>query len=151
MDVKFVNPFVISTVETFQKMLDLELEKGELYIKADNEKSDVTGIIGISGDARGVIAITFTRITALRAVSKFLGQKVLTMDDTISDAIGELINIIAGNAKQYLKDLNVYISLPKVITGQSHSVMELKEIPTVVVPFQSKLGEFKIEVALVTK
>jgi len=149
MDVKYINPFVISTKETFSKMLSIDLEMEKMYVKAANETSDITGIIGLSGQAKGIVAVTFSRITALRSVSVFLGMKCLTLDDTVSDAVGELINIIAGNAKQYLSDLNVDISLPKVIIGQGHSVAEMKEVPTVVIPFSSKLGEFKLEVALV--
>ena len=149
MDVKYINPFIVSTTETFSKMLSIDLEKGNLYIKKANETSDITGIIGLSGEAKGIVAVTFSRITALRAVSVFLGMKCLTLDDTVSDAVGELINIIAGNAKQYLSDLHVDISLPKVIIGQGHSVAEMKEVPTVIIPFTSKLGEFKLEVALV--
>jgi chemotaxis protein CheX len=68
----------------------------------------------------------------------------------VADAIGEIANIIAGNAKQHLTQYNLSISLPKVIMGKDHKVASQRGVPTIVVPFQSTLGEFAMEVSLKT-
>jgi chemotaxis protein CheX len=43
--------------------------------------------------------------------------------DDVVDAVGELINIIAGNVKQELEDtFRLVISLPTIVTGKEHHV-----------------------------
>jgi chemotaxis protein CheX len=40
------------------------------------------------------------------------------------DAIGEIVNIIAGNVKKNLEDMfKIVISLPKVVHGKAHIVV----------------------------
>jgi chemotaxis protein CheX len=68
----------------------------------------------------------------------------------VSDAIGEIANIIAGNAKQHLTQFNLSISLPKVIMGKDHTIASQRGVPTIVVPFESPLGNFAMEVSLKT-
>jgi chemotaxis protein CheX len=72
------------------------------------------------------------------------------MGDEVTDGIGELVNIVAGNAKQYLTQFNLSISLPKVVVGRNHSVASMSGVPTIVVPIISSLGEFAMEISLKT-
>jgi chemotaxis protein CheX len=45
------------------------------------------------------------------------------MDDEVIDAIGEIINIIAGNAKRGLEEsFRLVISLPTIIQGSNHAI-----------------------------
>ncbi|MDR3012877.1 MAG: chemotaxis protein CheX [Chitinispirillales bacterium] len=153
MDVSYVNPFIMSTIETLQKMLNVESHAGTLAIKNNALHTfDVTGVIGLSGEAAGSICLSFPQDVALRTVSALLGMEVTDMGDEVTDGIGELVNIVAGNAKQYLtaQKYNLSISLPKVVIGRSHSVASMSGVPTFVVPILSKLGEFAMEISLKT-
>jgi chemotaxis protein CheX len=149
MDVAYVNPFILSTVHTFKTMLNTDAHPQAPILKVNDKHTyDVTGIIGLSGEAQGSIAISFSKIMTLKVVSKLLGTEIKIIDRDVADGIGELANIIAGNAKQHLTQFQLSISLPKVIVGQSHWIMAQKNIPSIVVPFKSSLGEFSMEVAL---
>ena len=152
MDVAYANPFIVSTIETFKKMLNIEGKTGKLAVKADNAHStyDVSGIIGLSGEAQGAICLSFPKEVALKAVSALLGMEIKEMGPDVSDGIGELVNIVAGNAKQYLTKYSLSISLPKVIIGKELMLASTKDVPTLVVPFISSLGEFAIEISLKT-
>jgi len=151
MDVSYVNPFVMSTIETLKKMLNIESTAGKLSLKDSAVHSyDITGVIGLSGEAQGSICLSFPQAIAFKAVSALLGMPVTAMGDDVSDGIGELVNIVAGNAKQYLTKYNLSISLPKVIIGKDHSVASITGIPTIVVPIVSSLGEFAMEISLKT-
>jgi chemotaxis protein CheX len=151
MDVSYVNPFVVSTIETMQKMLNIESKAGKLSLKDSTLHSyDVTGVIGLTGEAAGSICLSFPQDIAFKAVSALLGMEVTIMGDEVTDGIGELVNIVAGNAKQYLTKYNLSISLPKVVIGRNHSVASMTGIPTIVVPILSSLGEFAMEISLKT-
>jgi chemotaxis protein CheX len=151
MDVAYVNPFIVSTVETFRTMLNLEVKQGAVQLKDENKFSyDVSGIIGLSGEAQGSICMSFPKLLALKLVSKLLGTDIKIIGPEIADGIGEIANIIAGNAKQHLSQYTLSISLPKVVVGAGHYVVSQKGIPTIVVPFISSMGNFAMEVSLKT-
>jgi chemotaxis protein CheX len=151
MDVSYVNPFVVSTIETLKKMLNIDSKAGKLALKDSAMHSyDVTGVIGLTGEAAGSICLSFPQDVAFKAVSALLGIQVNMIGDEVTDGIGELVNIVAGNAKQYLTKYNLSISLPKVVVGRNHSVASMSGVPTIVVPILSTLGEFAMEISLKT-
>jgi len=151
MDVSYVNPFVVSTIETLKKMLNIDSSAGKLTLKDSSLHSfDVTGVIGLTGEAAGSICLSFPQDVAFKAVSALLGMQISMMGDEVTDGIGELVNIVAGNAKQYLTKYNLSISLPKVVVGRNHSVASMSGVPTIVVPILSSLGEFAMEISLKT-
>ena len=66
-----------------------------------------------------------------------------------TDAIGELTNMVAGNAKKDFPGCSVSISLPSVIIGPGHSVSQSKACPFLVIPCETELGDFNVEVAII--
>jgi chemotaxis protein CheX len=148
-NVNHINPFLKATVETFRTMLNVDVKPGKLRLK-DNTTSqhDISGIIGLSGGAKGAIAISFPEAVALDVVGKFIGETKTSMDEDVTDAVGELANIIAGAAKKDLVDFSISISLPSVITGKGHSISEAKDVLSMVMPFTYEDKEFELGVAL---
>jgi chemotaxis protein CheX len=151
MDVAYVNPFISSTIDMFKTMLDCEVTPGQVILKNDDVHTyDVSGVIGLSGEAQGSICLSFPKIMALKVVSALLGMDIKIIGPDVADGIGELANIVAGNAKQHLTQFNLSISLPKVIMGKGHHIASQRGIPTIIVPFTSNLGEFAMEISLKT-
>jgi chemotaxis protein CheX len=147
--VEHVNPFIQSTIETFKKMVGIEAKPGKLVLKNDSGLGyDISGIIGISGNAKGMISLSFPKETALSVTNKFVGTAHTEISDDIIDAIGELANIVAGYAKKELVSLNITISLPSVVMGENHKVREPKDVFSFVVPFTTELGGFDLAVSL---
>ncbi|MEO7423588.1 MAG: chemotaxis protein CheX [Fibrobacteria bacterium] len=135
-------------METFKTMLNTKVTPGKLIlVKHVKIHQDICGIIGLSGGAKGSIILTFPRITALKAVSEFIGEKVLAIDEVVKDAIGELANIVAGAAKKDLAQYKISISLPTVIIGDGHEVQGGKDVIPMAVPFESPLGLFHLIVS----
>jgi chemotaxis protein CheX len=152
MNVAFVNPFITSTIKTFKTMLGVDVAPGKPLIKTDLQPTyDVSGIIGLSGEAQGAIALSFSESTALKVVSGMLGIELTTIGMEVTDGIGELANIIAGFAKQDFRDFSLSISLPNVIVGRNHRITSPSGSPTIMVPFNGSIGLFCMEVSLKTK
>src|SRR5687768_3607686 len=108
MKAEYINPFVISAVEVFSTMLDCELTRGKLSLTADFQPAhDVSGIIGLSGKASGTVVVSVDRNVAISATERMLGQRPLTIDTDVIDAVGELTNMIAGRAKAGLEHLHM--------------------------------------------
>jgi chemotaxis protein CheX len=147
--VEHINPFVTSTIETFQKMVGVQAKPGKLIVKQGSHNDyDISGIIGISGRAKGMVALSFPKDTALKVTDKFIGGASANMENDIIDAIGELANIVAGYAKKSLIEFKITISLPTVITGNNHQVKEPKDVFSFIVPFETELGGFHLAVSL---
>jgi chemotaxis protein CheX len=71
------------------------------------------------------------------------------VDDTVSDAIAEMVNIVAGGAKSKLSGDDrppIDLSLPTVVRGNSYNVDYPSGSIWLEVPFNSELGSFTLRV-----
>jgi chemotaxis protein CheX len=149
MDVRLINPFVKSVKRVFETMVHVKMTIGKPYVKPDDcAPSEVSGIIGFSGDAAGCVVISFSKKVAVAAASNFAGMEIGADHPDFSDAIGELANMVAGNAKMEFTDVNIRISLPSVVIGDSFIVSNSKSSPRIVIPCQCELGELLVEVGM---
>ena len=120
----YVKPFVNSTLETFKSFIGFELVAGHPHFlgRITDSEYDISAVIGLSGDVRGAVVISMNKDFATKIVDALVGPKYTDMEDDITDAIGEIVNIIAGNIKQYVQGgEKIAISLPTVIKGKAHS------------------------------
>ncbi|NOT00830.1 MAG: chemotaxis protein CheX [Phycisphaerales bacterium] len=149
MDVRYVNAFVGSIRNVFRTMLGIEVEFQRPVVKSSIEsRADVSAVIGFSGDASGVVVLAFGLDVATGTASKFAGAQLTLGHPDFADALGELANMVAGGAKANFEGLDVSISLPSVITGQGHEVLNSKVHPSLMIPCQCSLGGFSVEVAM---
>lgn len=144
-----VNPFILSNMETFSKMVGCEAKPGKPALKQDARLDyDISGIIGLSGKVIGTVALAFPEPTALAVCNKFMSADLKEMNGEILDAVGELVNIVAGNAKKGLSEFSIEISLPSVIVGKNHRIVEPKGCLGFIIPFATALGNFHMAVSL---
>jgi chemotaxis protein CheX len=148
MDVRFINPFIQSVKRVFETMVHVKMTVGKPYLKNDAKAADVSGIIGFSGDAAGAVVISFANEVACKAASSFAGIAIDENHADFADAIGELANMVAGNAKKEFTDLNIKISLPSVVIGEKFVVSNSKLTPRIVIPCNCELGDVNVEVAM---
>lgn len=149
MKVKYINPFIAATVNLFREFLGVPVDSGKPVVLPDpQDLLEVSGIIGLAGETRGAVVISFSRQTAIEAVSKMEQRKHNVLGAEVIDGVGEMINIIAGNAKKDLTDFRIDISLPGVVTGKAYQIHWPEGIPVVSIPFTSNIGEFTVNVSL---
>ena len=153
MDIEHMEPFIQETIKTFEVMLGVKPDSKELEIKESTDGTyDISAMIGISGSSTGGVVISFPEDVACKIVSRMLGEEISELNQDVSDGIGELVNIIAGNAKRGLVKhgfQNLSQSLPHVVIGKHRTVWRTKDMPCLVKRFfSSELGPFCIEVNL---
>jgi chemotaxis protein CheX len=142
--VEHINPFIKATLETFASMVRVKAVPGKVRLKAGDPLSyDISGIIGLSGGAKGSVALSFPRQTAYAIVRAFSGSPEVG-DAEVIDAVGELANIIAGAAKKDLSQHSISISLPTVVTGKDHGINGPVDTVNMVVPFECEHGRFDL-------
>ena len=147
--VEHINPFIVSNMETFKKMLGLEAKPGKAMLKINSKLDyDVSGVIGLSGKLLGSVAMSFPEKSALALCNKFMSSEFKDMNEDILDAVGELVNIVAGNAKKGLSEFDIEISLPNVILGHNHRSVEPRGALAFILRFATYLGDFHMAVSL---
>jgi chemotaxis protein CheX len=150
MKVEYINPFVSSVQSVFKTMLGLELARGGLYVKDGLQPShEVSGIIGLSGKAKGTVVLGMKTSLALHVTYLLTGEEYTQIDSHVTDAIGELTNIIVGNAKCQLEALQMSISLPSVISGKNHVIAYPTDSSPIGLPFECEHGTLSLDVSLV--
>lgn len=150
MNPSYITPFVSSIKNVFSTMLQLDVQVGEPRLKQGREPThDVSGIIGMSGDVTGNVTLSFEQDAAEAVVALFCGQKLDPSSADFIDAVGELVNMVSGNAKAKFPDAKrVSISCPSVIVGKGHTIAAQSDIPCVIIPCNTDCGGLVIEVAV---
>lgn len=149
MKAKYINPFLNATLDLFREFMGLDVKAGQPYILEDpQDLSDVSALIGLAGETSGAVVLSFDHDTALKVVSRLVGKNYPFLGAEVLDGVGELVNIIAGNAKKDLLDFRISISLPGVITGSSYRINWPKGVPVISIPFTSDVGDFRVNVSL---
>lgn len=151
MDVKLINPFINATVNVLETMAFVKSEVGKPYRKKDDiARGDVSGVIGFTGEANGTLSVTFDELCILKIVSNMFGEEMTEINDEIADAVGELTNMISGQARKELEEIGkkYQAAIPSVITGKNHQLETKTQGPKIALPFKTDFGSFTIEVCL---
>jgi chemotaxis protein CheX len=149
MKVECINAFIGGVVEVFATMLEIEVTRGDVGVtrSGSSNSQDIMALIGLSGTARGMVALSFPTATALALVRKLLGMEIAVVDNTVADGVAEIVDMVAGSAKTKLTSDGgppIDLSLPTVVRGKSFEVEYPTKAIWIEVVFQSSLGDFSL-------
>jgi chemotaxis protein CheX len=151
MNVAFVNPFIDSTLRSLEMMAGIVAEKTGLEIKEDLITTyDISAIIGLTGETSGSIIISMPTALACKIASNMLMEEISSMNRNVEDAIGEIGNIVVGDARRSLiqDGYQLNISIPTVVVGSGHRISRSGDIPCIAIPFSTHYGDFEVNVGL---
>lgn len=149
MDVNLINPFIEATLNVLETMASTKAQNGKPYLKKDEvARGDVSGVIGMTGETKGTVSVSFTEKSILAIVSNMLGEEIKELNEEIKDAVGEITNMISGQARQKLEEFGrpLKAAIPTVIMGKNHTITHVTTHPIIAIPFSTDDGEFTIEV-----
>jgi chemotaxis protein CheX len=150
---QYIQPFIKVCTNVFHEFLKLEPEAKLPYFMEKDAVTDwdVSGIIGLTGEAKGAVVISMKEALAIRLTSILTETEHKELDPDVVDAVGEIINIIAGNTKQELEEaFRLVISLPTIVRGKEHSInWPVGQARVICIPFTiSTEDSFTLSVAL---
>jgi chemotaxis protein CheX len=98
---------------------------------------DTTAMVGLAGQLCGVLSVRCQRKAAALMTSKMLSVPLDKVDPEISDALGEICNMVAGNFKNKITGLaeGCMLSPPTVISGTDYVLTSLTDSPGLDVNF----------------
>ncbi|MCL2126856.1 MAG: chemotaxis protein CheX [Treponema sp.] len=150
---QYIQPFIKVCKNVFQEFVGQKVDAKMPYFmeKETVNEWDISAIIGLTGEARGAIVISMKKELAISLTAVLTGMEHKGLDDDVLDAVGELVNIIAGNVKQELEvAFRLVISLPTIVMGREHSInWPESQARVICIPFTvAKKDSFTLSVAL---
>ncbi len=148
MNVRFINPFIESTIRVLKTMLKVDATIGKPTLAKEALAHDVSAIIGLSGDVVGNVVLCLPTPVATQLVGRFAGTEFPPDREEFADAIGELVNMIAGAAKAQFEGMSVSISCPSVVVGSRHTVTRPSDVIGIHIPCKVWCGDFILEITM---
>lgn len=109
--------------EIFSTMVGMDVSSCSTMSKADSRfENCVSAMICLSGSFIGAVSIHAPPMVAMEITSQMLGMEIDTVDADVTDALGEIANMIAGSFKHHIvKDGHeMRLTPPTVIARNDH-------------------------------
>jgi len=154
LDVDFINPFIDSSMKTLNNMCgvaNIVAQRPHLLDDKVDMGIDISGTLAITSPYfRGSIAISFSDPVYKEIVGKMLEENVSDIDIDNQDGAAEIINIIFGQTKAVLNTRGYRLerAIPSVVRGRNHQIYQNSKIPVLLVPFNSDVGDFYIQICV---
>jgi chemotaxis protein CheX len=142
---------VDATREVFSTMVALEVEDCYPLVEPVTQfHCSITGMVGMAGSYTGMLSIHCPALLAIRITSNMLGMEVDEVGEDVNDALGEIANMLGGHVKQVLSKggLDLNLSIPTVISGETYTIRSVIDDDCVVVPFQCEGDKFLVGLTL---
>ena len=150
MNVEFVNPFINGLLNVMETMAQTTLKPGKPKRKqSDVAQGDVSGLIGMVGpQVKGSMSITFDEGLALTIMERMVGERPEKLDAEVGDMVGEVTNMICGNAKRDLaeKGFDFCMATPIVVSGKQHTISHQVDGAKLIMPFMCDAGLAHMEI-----
>jgi chemotaxis protein CheX len=154
-DVRVINAVIdatISVLKNFGGCKDIKNNPPRLFTAKDQAPNIViSGAIYVnSAKFRGEIIVSFEESVFLKVVSHILGEAQSQITPDNNDAAGEIANIIFGQAKQKLSDMQIAVSEARFRVIQKSFLETINNLgaPTLFISFESNIGPFYVTVCL---
>src|ERR1700674_644148 len=118
----------VAAREFFELMLGCQLT---VPATAEETSPDVTAMVGLAGQLCGALRVRCDGKAGALMTSKMLGVELDKVGPEMSDALGEVCNMVAGNFKNKIAGLaeGCLLSPPTVITGSDYNLHSLADFP----------------------
>jgi chemotaxis protein CheX len=149
---KLLEPFTYATYVTLREMAGTAVAVESIYRKTDYRMfGDVSAVIGLLARTEGFMVLSLPDATAAGLVRRILAGITDDPDaDMVRDGVGEIANVIAGQAKGLLAGTPYQfdLSTPTVVSGAGHEIRHKPGTPCLVIAFTSDLGDFAMQLCL---
>lgn len=151
MEADHVNPFIETLIYVLNTTAQIQTSIAKPFLKDDpSSNGPISGLMELSGDAKGFVAITFSKEAILKIVSTMFGEEMTELDNDVKDAVGELINMVCGHATNKFaeKGYSIKVESHGVKEGDKHFLPNVEKRPFISIPLKSDSGDISIDVSL---
>lgn len=147
---EYVNPFLTPAQMVWQKEFDcpLKIQNAEA-VSHQYTTDDVTAIIGISGKLEGNVLYGFSQPLVKDIIKRMVGEDFDARDPMALSALGEIANVITGNAATQLAASGYSCDIsPPVILEPVGATLTAGVPKQIQVTFESEMGILRVRIGL---
>jgi chemotaxis protein CheX len=142
-----------ATREIVTSALSWRVTNGRVVTRPVNSSvSEASTIIGFLGSIEGTLTLRCSRRLAVEATRAMLGVETTEDSAEVKDALGELLNMVIGQAKTYFSEGggSFTFSVPTTVMGDSYQIyVRARPGATVTtVHYLCPVGPFSVELYL---
>lgn len=151
-DVRVINAIIKATLNVFAQFGVQKITMGKAEAKSPHDPllGEISSVVEIKSQSyQGYLAISFDKACYLEVVSTMLMEEQTELNSENQDAVGEINNIIFGNAKSEITNFGVQLTVPKVIIGAGSMIACAAGSAGMSIPFSTTKGHFYLKVIAV--
>ncbi|WP_413585932.1 chemotaxis protein CheX [Bdellovibrio sp. HCB274] len=151
-DVRVINAVIKATTNVFAQfgVQNITMGKAETKSPHDPLMGEISSVVEIKSQSySGYLAISFDKGSYLEVVSTMLMEEQTELNADNQDAVGEINNIIFGNAKSEITNFGVQLTVPKVLIGAGSLISCAQGSAGMLIPFSTTKGKFYLTVIAV--
>jgi len=149
---QLLEPFIAAARLTLSELAQTDLAVRSVYrTTLARTLADISAVLGLTAEGGGVLVLSFPAPSAAALAGRILAEATQAPDDDlVRDCMGEVANVIAGQAKTLLAETpyQLVLGTPKVLSGPGHEVVSRPDAEGLVVVFGSDVGDFALQVCL---
>lgn len=144
----YLELFAEAARETLKLLLDVDALVTSNQVEDKEPCNRVNVVIGLVGDLTGEVQYCFPSNTSLEIVKQMSGMEFTEIDEFVTSALGEIANIISGNAVTGLSKQNIVCDIkpPRITENGSDAPDETTYIFTT--KLDSEIGVLDIKLEL---
>lgn len=110
----------------------------------------LTAMVGLAGRYNGLVSVHIPWSLALSFTSLMLGMEVTEINDDVTDAMGEISNMVAGSFKQHLSKggSDIQLSTPSVVNGADYFVSSGQSLENITLKFATDEEWFMVAISI---
>jgi chemotaxis protein CheX len=149
---QLLGPFIEAASLTLSELARTELVVRSLYRTATPRTlGDLSAVLGVTAEGDGVLVLSFPSRTATALAERIFAEVPQAPDEgLIRDCMGEVANVIAGQAKTLLAETpyQLVLATPSILTGAGHEFGARPGAEGLAVVFASDAGDFVLQLCL---
>ena len=143
----FAEPDVVKIVQTVWAST-LQMDVVESRVGVDVAEPNATGVVQITGPWQGAITVRCSTLLANAIAASMFGvEPDVSSPDEVRDALGEVVNVIAGNFKALLP-VGCQLSMPTVVEGRNYQFAVPGSSPVIKLTLESTGRPFEVGVLI---
>jgi chemotaxis protein CheX len=145
-DAELINPFLEAAYETFASVLETEINKSNASAcMSSTTTQELSVLVNVVGSVNGHIIYGMSQATAKHIASKMMDQPVKVLNAMALSAIGELGNIITGNATTKIEEKYPKVELqPPIILNGNNMIILTESVARINVQLDSEFGNVEV-------
>ncbi len=113
MNVEYLNPIIKASTFVLGQTCMVETKVGKPYLTQTSYKDEIFIVMmGITGQLHGQVILAMEAGVACQLASKMMmGMPVDSLNDMAKSALGELMNMMMGNAMTYFSEMDILLDI----------------------------------------